>query len=511
MKKSTIILSALFAGSMMMQSFQCASSEMTTAKVRLQNKDLGGARNFLLKEVAKNPGNAEAWNLLTDIYMSEDKEVNNIDSAIYSYGQFRKVYKGGDSKLDQTIGVNGFNLWIAALNQGYDHYNKAINAQGAEKNTEYNKAIDWFNRSLELKPENYDPYPAMASVYESLGDTTKALATYDKQIAEQKPLLDLLATNGLMVNELRSKVVAKIGNPKNSTPFRNGSDSMNVDFYPSLNGKSNVYLYYTEADKGPGKLVSLRHSLPDSWLPVEKLRPIKFSKEPYTVAAYTYYNRGEADKALAYLDMIATVVPPDEDRMKLQAVLLEQSGKGAEALKKLADLAEQYPDNALYRIQYASQLSSAERYEEAIAQFEKALTVEPGNAIAIFNIAAAYKNRAVGIQSEEKAKLDADKKYKVNEDRYKPLLAKSAEYFEQYRKLPGKDTEFGAIAQLANTYQVLGETPKLRSLIAQIEGLEPMFDKNPDYYQLLAVYYANQKGGEQKAQDFLNKAEELRK
>ena len=44
--------------------FECASSEMTSAKLYIQRKEYDNAKAQLLKEIAKNPKNEEAYYLL---------------------------------------------------------------------------------------------------------------------------------------------------------------------------------------------------------------------------------------------------------------------------------------------------------------------------------------------------------------------------------------------------------------------------------------------------------------
>ncbi|MEK7669623.1 MAG: tetratricopeptide repeat protein, partial [Bacteroidota bacterium] len=57
-----IILIAL--SSMMFQGYQCGSTEMTSAKLYIQQKNYDAAIKNLEGEVQKNPGNEEAWYLL---------------------------------------------------------------------------------------------------------------------------------------------------------------------------------------------------------------------------------------------------------------------------------------------------------------------------------------------------------------------------------------------------------------------------------------------------------------
>src|SRR5258708_12143431 len=47
--------------------FQCGSAESTSAKLYMQRQDWAGAERVLLKEVANNPNNAEAWQMLGEV------------------------------------------------------------------------------------------------------------------------------------------------------------------------------------------------------------------------------------------------------------------------------------------------------------------------------------------------------------------------------------------------------------------------------------------------------------
>ncbi len=55
--------------------FECASSEVTTARVALKSKDYKRAEEALKKEVAALRGNVEAWLLLGDIYNDQSRWV----------------------------------------------------------------------------------------------------------------------------------------------------------------------------------------------------------------------------------------------------------------------------------------------------------------------------------------------------------------------------------------------------------------------------------------------------
>ena len=75
MKKHIIL--GLLLGSLIIQSFQCASPDFTGAKLAYNQKDYTKALVSLEKEVIKNPTNAEAWYLLADCHF----RLNNFKKA----------------------------------------------------------------------------------------------------------------------------------------------------------------------------------------------------------------------------------------------------------------------------------------------------------------------------------------------------------------------------------------------------------------------------------------------
>ena len=72
------ILLGLLLGSLIIQSFQCASPDFTGGKLAYNQKDYSKAMAALQKEVVKNPGNAEAWYLLADCHY----RLNDLPKAV---------------------------------------------------------------------------------------------------------------------------------------------------------------------------------------------------------------------------------------------------------------------------------------------------------------------------------------------------------------------------------------------------------------------------------------------
>lgn len=80
MKKIALTIMMLIIGAVAFQGFQCASRNMTTAKVAFNNRDFDKAIEFLNMELAQNPNNGEAYVYLTEAYLVK----NNLHKAAES-------------------------------------------------------------------------------------------------------------------------------------------------------------------------------------------------------------------------------------------------------------------------------------------------------------------------------------------------------------------------------------------------------------------------------------------
>ena len=317
----------------------------------------------------------------------------------------------------------------------------------------------------------------------------------------------MLVKKEVMLGSSRPVVQKAVGNPTNVKGTMDNRDSVLIDYYKSLDGKE-AYLFYQEKNSD-FVLTGARVNPPAEWSQSDKELYSDLDMRNYAVLALHYYNRARYDKAMDLLSVSTRVQPASEEMLQLQTQIMDKTGKREEAMKTVAELAKKYPDNKAYLVQYGSMLANTNQNDAAIEQFEKALTVDPNYDIALYNLAAAYKNKAGAIQQEEQKKTDANPKYQADEARYLPLLQKSAVYFENYRKLPGKDTDFGVIEQLLNIYQVTRNEQKVKVMVAELEGTEPLYQNNRRYYELLGQIYGKL-GKTDKAKAAFDKADALR-
>ncbi|HRE58793.1 MAG TPA: tetratricopeptide repeat protein, partial [Candidatus Kapabacteria bacterium] len=127
------------------------------------------------------------------------------------------------------------------------------------------------------------------------------------------------------------------------------------------------------------------------------------------------------NKALEFIEKATILTPDDPQISNFKLQIYDNLGRSNEVLKTLEELVKAEPNNKVVLTQYASGLSKAKKQDEAIKYYEKALSIDPNYDIALYNIAAEYKNKASEIQKTEKEKREKDAKYKENESLYFPI------------------------------------------------------------------------------------------
>lgn len=481
-----------------------------TAYATLQNEVMLGSSSANI---------AEAWYLLGKV----SKEVGNMDSMAVAFKQADKLFPADDKLGKQARSeMTGymFEGWANNFNKGVELYNAAIGTEDEKaRPAKFAETVKILSNAIAMKPENMDIYPIVAAAQQGAGDTVGSIATYERYIAAVQPSIDALSQRGATINMTREEALEKLGKPASTKGLApQPGDSLILDKY-NFDGKE-IWVFYPRNKEGKFTLDGFKNNVPASWAPFEQERFVSFDNRTNMYVAYPYYTQKNYDKSLQYIDNGLKLKPSDEELLNFQSQIYTESGRLEQAMAKLKDLVAKYPDNKTYAAQYASMLSNANKYDEAIELFDRVLKADPKSEIATFNIAAAYKNKAGNIQKAEQDAFDKaeaarkkDKKapeYKIDNNKYFPMLKKSAEYFEMYRKLPGKDRDVNVLSQLLNIYDVVDDKENYRKSAGEYAALEYANEKNPSYYEALSRIYAKQKNSA-KVKESLDKADALRK
>jgi tetratricopeptide (TPR) repeat protein len=494
------ILLGLLLGSLIIQSFQCASPEFTGAKLAYNQKDYKKAMVSLEKEVAKNPNNAEAWYLLADCHF----RLNDFKKAVEHSMQASKY--ATKEPMKSKVADQTFFLWAELYNKSTNSYNEIL---GKGKSADIQEIIELLEMATKLKPENTEPLALMGNVYEIKGDTANAMSTYERYVAQIKPNVEIMKKNNLTIGMSREDALRILGKAVSSKSFMdNNGDSLIIDRL-SVNG-NDAYLSSAKKEGGKALIEGIRSQLPSAWLQAEKERFYAINLRPLVNLAYLYYGSKSYDKAVEMIDFSLALNPIDDELSSLKIQIYDEQGKSEEVLKSLEISVGKNPNNKFYLEQYARVLARQKQYEKAIVNYEKALAIDPNFENAIFNIGACYVNQAVDIIDEENKKIDANSKYKPDESRYFPLLNKAADFFTQYRTNPVNKDNLGVLQQLSDIYLITRQNDKFKKMITDLEAAEPANLTNAAYYEYMGKVYAKQ-GLKDKADKAFQMADMLKK
>jgi len=491
-KRYFILLFFLISGTILFQGFQCASPEMTTAKLAFRNNDWQKVEEFAGKEIAKNPKNGEAKFLLSRAKI----KLNKTEEAAKLILEAEKLPL--EPEIKQQIPLTKFLIWTNAFNTGITHFN---NYMANQNKLLLDSAIYYFKIGQMIRPQNAEFDRLIGRAYEELANEEKAMESYLEYAKKLKNDLDWAKNVGVFLKMPRKDLASKIGKAKESVGDRLGDDSVLTDVYSAM-GRP-IYIYYSLDEKNEFIVEGWRVNPPAEWLENEKTSYIPLDVNPFAFLAQSYFNRAVAirdnqtldsakrvaginenlEKAKDFTKIITNIDPTNIDANRFLISLYEAQGKSDEALAEIGKLVQKEPENKFYLAQYGELFLRLNKYDEAIEQYQKALKIDPEFCDVNRNIAAAYKNKAVAIIQFQEDKKDKDKNFKENPEEYKPYLVQSADYFKKARNCEKYKNDLQVLSELANLYfglSNLGMNTKndLNLIVDDLERLEQSIPDN---------------------------------
>jgi len=177
MKNSKLfILGMLFIGIMFL-GFQCASTELTSAKLYIQQKNWDKALETLQTDVAKNPQSDEGYYLMGTVYSELEKTDEMIDA-------FDKSLAISD-KYEKSIKEYRTFQWANNFNRGVSLFQRGNKTTDEDSTTMYyDLAIEAYQRAIILEPDSGETYRNLAFAYLTTGKA-------EESIEPLKTLIDL--------------------------------------------------------------------------------------------------------------------------------------------------------------------------------------------------------------------------------------------------------------------------------------------------------------------------------
>lgn len=145
-------------GLLLLSVLGCDSTDMTSAKVYLQQKNYEKAEEMLLAATAKEPMNSEpAYLLATEIYARNktwDKVAEYLEKSL-----------AVDAKFADKIQLAREKYWVDNFNFGAKGYNALIKGEAKDEAELYKSTVDAFLNCIKLNPEKPEAYGTLAQVY----------------------------------------------------------------------------------------------------------------------------------------------------------------------------------------------------------------------------------------------------------------------------------------------------------------------------------------------------------
>lgn len=174
MKRLVIILS-LLAMTFGFAAFQCASTEITSARLYMQQGNNQKAKEALMREVEKNPKSDEGLFLLGFIYGEEGEYEKMIEYFNKSLSVSQKFAK--------EISENRNYHWADNFNKGVGFFNRAAQVTSEDSTQMYfNRAIERFENAILVQPDSVDTYKNLAFAYINAGRIDDAAEPLKKLI-----------------------------------------------------------------------------------------------------------------------------------------------------------------------------------------------------------------------------------------------------------------------------------------------------------------------------------------
>ena len=177
MYRSKLLLAAILLIGFAITGFECASTEITSAKLYIQQKNYPKALEALQKEVEKNPKSDEGYYLLGYV----DGELNNFKDMVDAYNKSLGISK----QFEKNIKDSKKYFWAQLFNQGVGFFQKGTNSKDKDSSqVYYDKSINSFKQAVYIEPDSADTYKNLAFVYMSEQKYDEAIEPLQKIIDE---------------------------------------------------------------------------------------------------------------------------------------------------------------------------------------------------------------------------------------------------------------------------------------------------------------------------------------
>ena len=207
--------------------FQCGSAEITSAKLYMQQKQWDKAEQSLMKELAKNDKNEEAWFLLGQARL-EQKNYSGMNEA---YTRCLAIGKTHEKEIAQ----NRLAIWANLYNEGVGMYNK-----GKDDPAQYDKALQNFSTGIELEPDSSTTYYVAALAHYAKKDMAGATKRLEEALARNPQFTDAAKFLGTIHYAQASEAYARGDSSAARAELLKAAEAFEVTYKADPNNSENI-------------------------------------------------------------------------------------------------------------------------------------------------------------------------------------------------------------------------------------------------------------------------------
>lgn len=299
-------------------------------------------------------------------------------------------------------------LLTGVVLMGADGCSSDPNVEGAKldlRNKDYDRALQNVETALRTNPANAEALELKGQILSEKAFATEDVAEHTALIAQMVEAFNaaLAADPTLEPTVQRSLSIAYVNE------FQRGIQAFNRARTNSAEYASAAEYFGTASTIRPdsaGAYVNRAYALMNTGNNALAIEPFEMAiakgddeLDTYRFLADLYLRNGREAEAVPLLERASAMYP---DNVDVQTELLnafQVTGQTDRALALYEAAVEREPDNRLFRFNYGTLLTSAERYDEAIEQLQQAIRIDPEYGNAQYNLGAAFINKAVDVNN----------------------------------------------------------------------------------------------------------------
>ncbi|MDP4194401.1 MAG: tetratricopeptide repeat protein [Bacteroidota bacterium] len=367
--------------------FQCSSTEMTSAKLYIQQKNYAKAKEALMKEIQKNPNSDEGYYMLGYLYGEEGDFAKMADN----YNKSLSISK----KFAKNIEDSRKYYWMNAFNKGVNYFNKATKAKAEDSvKTFYTQAIKAFKEAIAVEPDSADTYKNLAFASIQAGRQDDAIEPLENLLKIKK------SADGY-------KILGQIYNTKGSslmTSYKSSNPKIPEDSVKAMDYYNKAIVALEDGRKAfpddPDILLHLSNALISANKLDVAMETFKAGVEKDPKNQFYRYNYGtlllQAGKYEEAIDQFTKAIEIDPKYHSAVFNLAVAYVKWGTSLREAADKAGK--DDPEYK----------NKYKDALPWLKKAVEIKPDDALSWDTLAKVYAVLGMNKESQD-AYTQADK------------------------------------------------------------------------------------------------------